>query len=222
MSDDSALTQINSITHVQGFRGEPTASDRQRDETKKANEAMEKKTALINKQALEKREKYSRSMIGFEDRKRHGACLGLEILVKKLSREDKGAQGARVADALKLCQRHLDDISQAQLEKAKGYDKPLDAIAEKAGKALTKLFPAGTFANEAEATSWATQYLPMTEARLQQTRNIDRRGKRNRTIAKLNCSFWEAFSKGVQAGTGSVTTDTEQDVITSGMDRLAD
>lgn len=222
MSDDSVLTTINSVTNVQNFHVEPSASDRQRDEAKAANKKVEQKAELIGKLYKENREKYSRSMIGFEDRRKHGACLGLETLVKRLNREDKGAQGARVADALKKCQDHLDDISRIQLDRAKGYDKPLDAIAEKAGKALTKLLPPGTFADATEATNWAAQFLPFTEARLQQTRNTDCHRKLNRTIAKLNGSFWTAFSAGVRAGTGFVTSDVEQQIIASGMDKLDD
>lgn len=218
MSDDSCLTTINSVTVVDGFRGEPTASDRQRNEARDANKKVEQRTALINRQAKEAKEKQSREAVGLQDRRRHGACMGLGVMVKRLRKEDRHAQADKVADCLTKCQAHLDDLGQAQIKQAKGYDKPMDTLAEKSAKAITKLLPSGVFTDTAEAVEWCKRYLPLTEARNEQTRNIDKWSGCSKAITKANRAFWDSFDRAVMAGNGL----TDNAIIALGLERLED
>lgn len=216
--NDSALTRINSITTVQGFQAEPTSSDKQREEVRRANESVNQQTEEINRKAKAEAEQKSRDLIGLQDRRRHGACLGLGVMVKRLRKENRHAQADKVAEALTACQGYLDEIGQAQIKQAKGFEKPLDTLAEKAAKAITKLLPSGVFADTAEAVAWCKQYLPMTEARNQQTRNSDQWSGWGQDIAKSNGLFWLSFDGAILAGNGL----DGNAVIAIGLERLED
>jgi hypothetical protein len=218
MSDDSALTTINSVTVVQGFRGEATSTDAQRAEVKRSNEKQGQKDLLKIKQVKEEREKYSREMVGLQDKRRHGACLGLGVMIKRLRRENRHVQADILAGHLLKCQAHLDDLGQAQIKQAKGYDKPMDTLAEKSAKAITKLLPSGVFTDTAEAVEWCKRYLPLTEARNEQTRNIDKWSGCSKAITKANRAFWDSFDRGVSAGNG---LDCNA-IIAIGLERLED
>jgi hypothetical protein len=181
---------------------EPTSSQRALDEVKKQNEKTEARELLKLNSYKAKREQDGHKNADRQDGRRHAACLGLELLAKRLTR-----------------QRHLDTIGQLQIQQKKGYDKPLDELAQKAGKVLAKLLPSGVFADEAEATGWAYQHLPLTAARHQQVINCDRHAKMAKQITTANTAFWVSFSKGVAAGTGTNSTADEQEIIRLGEDR---